>query len=73
MVQGIKDLASSLLWVGFDLWSQNFCMQQVLQKRKNKQNTTLKIVIKSQEKRTKEERKKKRPKITNPKQLRKWQ
>ena len=37
-------------------------------KRKSNPNTTLKMVIKSQEKRTKEDQQKK-----NPKQLRKWQ
>ena len=36
-------------------------------KRKSNPNTMLKIVIKSQEKRTKEKGKKKRPTKTNPK------
>ena len=41
--------------------------------RKRNPNTTIKLVIKSEEKRTKEEGKKKRPTKTNPKQLTKWQ
>ena len=41
-------------------------------KRKSNPNKTLKMVIKPQEKRTKDEGKKKNPTKTNPKQLRKW-
>ena len=40
---------------------------------KSNPNTILKMVIKPQEKRTKEEGKKKRSTKMNPKQLRKWQ
>ena len=41
------------------------------QKRKSNQNTTLKIVIKSQE--NTRGREEKRPTKTNPKQLKRWQ
>ena len=43
------------------------------QTRKINSNSTLKIVIKSQEERTREEGKKKEQQKTNPKQLIKWQ
>ena len=44
---------------------------QQTEKRKMSQNTSLKLVIKSQEKETKEERKEKI--LKNKKEIRKWQ
>ena len=36
MAQLVKDLVLLLLWFGFDLWPQKFCMPQARQKKKKK-------------------------------------
>ena len=36
---GVKDLALSLLWLGFDPWPENFCMAWAWPNQTNKQTS----------------------------------